>query len=235
VGTNPDVDIEASFYCQEPDQSFSLIRFLFVDKETTTIMNHHHHASIAVLQREIQEGIALQGFAIRHVISSDTEPEFTYTVGLHLPESSRPELFMSGLSRATHVQWMLHLGFLIQGPPPAETQRRMAKAQGVPIGELTFPKGGQVFQPGVRYPDLAGNGLPTCFGEVERQYYESYFGQALIFHGTAAFPVLQVVWTDTQGHFSFESAFEQRFQGKQHLLFDPQRYLSLREAEGEES
>jgi hypothetical protein len=142
---------------------------------------------------------------------------------------------MSGLSRETRVQWMLHLGFLIQGPPPLEIQQRMALTQGVQVESLTFPVGGQAFQPGVRYPDLAGNGLPTCFGEVEQQYYESYFGQALAFHGTAAFPVLQVVWPDAQGCVPFEPTDLRRFQGKQRLLFDPQRYLPLREVEGEEN
>jgi hypothetical protein len=201
-----------------------------VDKGTTTIMKHHRHVSMDQLQREIQEGIALQGFAIRHVISPATEPEFTYTVGLHLPGSTRPELFMSGLSRETRVEWMLHLGFLIQGPPPLATQQQMARAQGVPLEKLAFPKGGQVFQPGVRYPDLAGNGLPSCFGEVEQRYYEAYFGQAMVFHGTQAFPVLQVVWPDTQGRFPFEQHFERRFQHMQRVLFDPQRYLPLKGA-----
>lgn len=195
------------------------------------MMNRHRHVSMDQLQREIQEGIALQGFAIRHVAPFGDEPEFTYTVGLHTPGSTTPELFMSGLSRETRVQWMLHLGFLLQGPPPLKTQQQMAKAQGVPLEELAFPKGGQVFQPGVRYPDLAGNGLPTCFGEVDLHYYEDYFGQALVFHGTSAVPVLQAVWPDTQGHFPFEPSFERRFQGKQRVLFDPQRYLPLREVE----
>lgn len=198
-------------------------------------MNHHRHVSMTVLQKEIQEGIVLQGFAIRHVISSSTEPEFTYTVGLHLPGSTRPELFMSGLSRETRVQWMLHLGFLVQGPPPLEALRRMALAQGVQVESLTFPVGGQAFQPGIRYPDLAGNGLPTCFGEVDQRYYEDYFGQALVFHKTAEFPMLQVVWPDTQGHFPFEPFFERCFQERQRLLFDPQCYLPLREVKREDS
>ena len=197
------------------------------------MMSHDRHVSTAVLQGQIREGIALQGFAIRHVISSSTEPEFTYTVGLHLPGSTRPELFLSGLARETRVHWMLHLGFLIQGPPPLETQRQMALAQSVPVGSLTFPVGGQVFQPGMRYLDLEGSGLSTCFGEVDPKHYEGYFGQALVYHKTSAFPVLQVVWSDTQGHFPFEPAFERRFQEKQRLLFDPRRYLPLSEA-GEE-
>ncbi|MBA2396171.1 MAG: DUF4262 domain-containing protein [Ktedonobacteraceae bacterium] len=197
-------------------------------------MKHHRHVSMTTLQREIREGIALQGFAIRHVSTSNTEPEFTYTVGLHLPGSSRPELFMSGLSREIRVQWMLHLGFLIQGPPPEKARKQMTNVQGVSAEASAYPEGGRVFQPGVRYLDLTGNGLPTCLGEVDQHYYEDYFGQALVFHSPSAFPVLQIVWPDTRGRFPFEASFERRFLKMQHLLFDPQRYLPLREAELEQ-
>ncbi len=194
----------------------------------------HHHVSMEELQRQIRESITLQGFAIRHVTSFGKHPEFSYTVGLHTRGSTKPELFMSGLSRETRVHWMLHLGFLIQGPPPLETQQRMARDEGIPVGKLVFPPGGRVFQPGVRYTDLAGNGLPTCFGEVEPQYYDEHFGQAIVFHGTQTFPVLQVIWCDTHGRFLFGPDFEYRFKDKQRLLFDSQRYLPLRNVEGEE-
>ena len=194
---------------------------------------HHHHFSMDQLQEQIREGIALQGFAIRHVVRLRNEPEFTYTVGLHKPGSDIPELFLSALSRQTRIDWMLHLGFLIQGPPPLRTRQQMALAQGVPLEALAFPPGGRRFQPGVRYHDLAANDLPSCFCEVEQQYYEDYFGQAIVFHGTETFPVLQLVWSDTRGHFPFEPHFERRFKGKQRLLFDPQRYLPLKEAQEE--
>lgn len=195
---------------------------------------HHRHLSMAALQREIEEGIALQGFAIRHVVPLDGEPEFTYTVGLHAKGGSRPELFMSGLSRLTRVQWMLHLGFLLQGPPPADALLRLAHARRVAVEALAFPAGGRVFQPGVRYLDLSDTGLPTCFGEVERQHYEAYFGQAIVFHWTADFPVLQVVWPDPQGYLPWDHPAEPTYQHRQRLLFDPQRLLPLREAEHEE-
>lgn len=197
-------------------------------------MHDHHHLSMDTLQRHIRESITLQGFAIRHVTSFGRHPEFSYTVGLYTPGSTKPELFISGLSRTTRVYWLLHLGFLIQGPPSLAAQQRLAKAQGVPRESLVFPQGGYVFQPGVCYTNLAENGLPTCFGEVEPCYYHDYFGQAIVFHGTQTFPVLQMVWSDTQGCFPFEQHFERRFQGKQRLLFDPQRYLPLREMESEE-
>lgn len=197
-------------------------------------MHHHRHFSMKTLQKQIRDGIALQGFAIRHVISCGKAPECTYTVGLHTPGSSMPELFMSGLSRHMRVQWMLSLGFLIQGPPPGEAQQRLAERQGVPVETLLFPPGGRMFRPGVRYLDLAGNGLPTCFGEVEQRYYADHFGQAIVFHRTQTFPVLQVVWSDTRGRFPWDQDFQRRLQDEQCLLFDPQRFLPLKEVPADE-
>jgi hypothetical protein len=135
---------------------------------------------------------------------------------------------MSGLSLKARVAWMLHLGLLIQGPPPLSTRQRQAQAAGVPVKMLSYPTGGSVFQPGVRYLDLAAQGLPTCFGEVEPQYYGAYLGQAIIFHQTVTFPILQVVWSDRTGRFPWEEGADPRWRKQQRLLFDPQRYLPLR-------
>jgi Domain of unknown function (DUF4262) len=196
-------------------------------------MHHHRHFSMEQLQEQISDGIAFQGFAIRHVVRLRDESEFTYTVGLHKPGSQIPEIFISGLSRPTRVHWALHVGFLIQGAPSLQTRERMARRQGVSVEALVFPPGGMVFRPGVRYLDLAGNGLPTCFGEVDQRHYEDFFGQAIVFHETQAFPVLQLVWSDTQGAFPWDARFERHFEGRQRLLFDPHRYLPLKGAHEE--
>jgi hypothetical protein len=181
----------------------------------------HIHVPMAVLQQQIRESIALQGFALRHVLASKQEPAFSYTVGLHRPGSRRPEIVISGLAVQTRVAWLLEIGFRIQGPPPLETCRQMARAQGVRLRDLHFPPGGCVFMPGKRYLDLAANGLPTCFAEVAQEHYATHFGQAQVFHGEHRFPVLQLVWSDPNGVFPWEDAFEQRWRDKQTLLFDP--------------
>ena len=174
-------------------------------------------------QRQIREGIALQGFALRHVLASESEPAFSYTVGLHTPGSTTPELLISGLKIETRVAWLLDLGFRIQGPPKLSARQQMARAHGVPLRSLVFPSGGEVFVPGKRYCNLAGAGLPTLFATVAPEHYDAHLGQAIVFHRTSAFPVLQVVWPDTCGSFPWEDLFEQRFQGRQRLLFEPSR------------
>jgi hypothetical protein len=165
----------------------------------------------------------LQGFAVRHVLASEQAPAFSYTVGLHTPGSQKPEVVISGLKTESRVDWLLAIGFRIQGPPPLKTRQQMAKAQGVSLETLVFPPGGAVFQPGERYRDLAGNGLSTVFAEVGREGMESHLGQAMVFHQSQAFPVLQLVWPDPHGFFPWEETFDPRFHSKQQLLFDPHR------------
>lgn len=180
-------------------------------------VSYHMHLPQTVQQQQIREDIALQGFALRHVLAAGEEPAFSYTVGLSAPGTQKPELVISGLHTATRVAWLLDIGFRIQGPPPLETRRRLARLQG---SAPTFPPGGEVFVPGKRYLDLAEQELPTCFAEVAPAHYETHLGQAMAFHGATSFPVLQVIWPDPQGFFPWEEAFDQRWQGKQHLLCD---------------
>src|SRR5512146_1155005 len=110
-------------------------------------MHHHIHLSQHEQQQQIREGIALQGFALRHVLASADEPAYSYTIGLFTPGSQKPELVLSGLSTALRVAWLLDLGFRIQGPPPLATRQQMAREQGVTLDSLVFPKGGVVFEP----------------------------------------------------------------------------------------
>src|SRR5690242_1760705 len=108
-------------------------------------MKNYIHVPMSLLQQHIRESIRLQGFAIRHVLASPQEPAFSYTVGLHRPGSRRPEIVISGLSPQTRVDWLLDIGFRIQGPPPLATCRQMARAQGVRLQDLRFPAGGSEF------------------------------------------------------------------------------------------
>lgn len=184
-------------------------------------MKKPQHLPPSIQQQQIRESIAFQGFALQHVLASEKEPAFSYTIGLHTPGSQRPELFISGLRVETRVAWLLDLGFRLQGPPPLATRQQLARARGISLHALTFPAGGAVFEPGKRYPDFSHTGLPACFAAVAPEQYETHLGQALVFHGSASFPVLQLIWPDTQGRFPWEEGFEQRFVGKQRLLCDP--------------
>lgn len=164
-------------------------------------MEKHRHLTQEEQQAHIRQSIAWQGFAIQHVLASAHEPAFSYTVGLHTLGSQKPEVVMSGLKTETRVAWLLDIGFRIQGPPPLATRQQIVQAHGVLLETLVFPPGGAIFQPGKRDDDLAGHGLPTVFAEIDAQAYETYLGQAVAFHRSSAFPVLQLVWPDPHGFF----------------------------------
>ena len=155
----------------------------------------HRHQ---ILQEHIHASIALQGFALCHVLGTECQPAFSYTVGLHTPGTQKPELLISGLKPEARVAWLLDPGFRIQGPPPLSTRQRIAQAQGVSLQALQFPAGGMVFQPGKRSSQWAAYGLPTLFAELAPEHYETHLGQALVFHRTKQFPCLQLIWPDSQ-------------------------------------
>jgi len=136
------------------------------------------------MQQEIQQMVAYQGFAIRHVFdSTGRRPEWSYTVGLHRHGTQQPELFISGLTMPLRLAWLLELGFLIKGPPSLEARQAEARACSAGLEDLAYPHGGMSFHPGRIYR-LAQGDLPACFGLIERVYYESHVGQAIDYHGT---------------------------------------------------
>lgn len=190
-------------------------------------MRRHIHLTQEEQQRIIREGIARQGFALLHVLASTHEPAYSYTVGLFTPGRQRPELVMSGLKTEHRVAWLLALGFRMQGPPPLATRRRIAREKGVPLDALVYPPGGEVFEPGKRYLDLADNQLPTCFAQIDPAYYQTHLGQAIVFHGSSTCPVLQVIWPDPCGLFPWETNVDRHFVGMQRLLFDPHHFMQM--------
>jgi Domain of unknown function (DUF4262) len=136
---------------------------------------------------------------------------------------TRQDAIQAQQQREIREMFDLHM----KGPPSLVAQRQ---AEAVSGGEVEFPAGGMVFHTGRLYRPAEGD-LPACFGLVERRYYEDYFGQAIVYHGSAEFQVLQFVWSDTHGLFLWEDGYEARLRGKQDLLFDPQQYLPLQEGE----
>lgn len=182
---------------------------------------HPRHYSMDELQQQIREGIALQGFAIRHVLSDGIHPPFSYTVGLYEAHAPFPELVISGLSMVTRNGFLLQLGYAMKGPPSPQVRRAMAQELGVRKKDLRIPSGGIRLSPGKIYRQFTGNGLPMCFAQVEQRYYLDLFGQAVVFHGHEHFPVFQMVWSDRQGIFPWAPSYERGPRFKQQLFFDP--------------
>lgn len=142
---------------------------------------------------KIWTDIQKHGFSIMGVVGDEDTPHCTYTIGL---APSMPELIIFGL-RPDHVTPLFHI-----------------------VVEMSKNKGIR-FDSGKTYEDI-NERFPLYFHQVNRSRYEQYVGVAIRYHNTRNFPLLQVVWPDTQGVFPWQAGFEERFRKDQPLLFKPQ-------------
>jgi hypothetical protein len=188
------------------------------------------------LAAQLRQDIRFQGFALRHG-TGNKQPNWAYTAGLFRPASidtdPRPELLISGLPMEAHVQWLLTIGFQIQGPPSRKAQEAekafFTQHPSSRDKPAIYPPGGRQFEPGRVYRDVATKNLPLCFGEVEPRYYAEYVPQTRVYYTHSLFPLYQVVWSDAYGYFPWDWCFDPALKGRQRILFDPARYLPLRE------
>lgn len=186
--------------------------------------HHDHQHDEAVIRYMID----YQGFALSH--GDRDGVAWTHTIGLHKPETERPEVILvCSAPLIFRVNWLLTAGFEVNGPPSAAALQEESRARGIPAAELYYPKGGRVFSPGRIYRLGADEKVLSCFGVVERSHYQHYLWHAVEHHANEGFPVLQLVLSDLEGRFPWDSRYLPPVWMQQHLLFDPFQYLPLRE------
>lgn len=130
------------------------------------------------------------GFTVLMLEATDYLPSFAYTVGLW-KNFKHPEIISFGLS----VQ---NLKTLLNS-----------------VGE--WVKTGKVMEPNKTYDDFFNKGKSE-FVEVDERNVGDYFGYAMELYNYEKFPVLQLVWTDRNNQFPWESGFEEEFLYRQPLL-----------------
>ena len=130
------------------------------------------------------------GWAVLLVEASDYLPAFAYTVGLW-KNYNHPELISFGLSTQT-LHSILNIG-----------------------GELV--KSGHDLKTNKTYDDFFEN-RPGKFLQVDRRNITDYFGFALWYNRDDIFTALQLVWTDRNNKFPWDTGFEKEFELKQPLL-----------------
>lgn len=117
-------------------------------------------------------------------------PSFAYTVGLW-KNYNHPELISFGLTTKT-LHSILNVG-----------------------GELI--KDGHRLQVGKDYDDFFENGIAQ-FINIDPRSLKDYFGYAIWFNRTIEFPALQLVWTDRNDRYPWNTDFEEEFIHSQPLL-----------------
>ena len=130
------------------------------------------------------------GWSVIMIEGTDYLPSFAYTVGLW-KTFNHPEMIAFELSLKT-LHAVLNTG-----------------------GELI--KSGHSLYPGKTYDDFFENG-PAQLLTVDQRSIADYFGYATWFNESDLFPAIQLVWTDRNNLFPWESGFEKEFNKNQPLL-----------------
>jgi len=130
------------------------------------------------------------GLSVILVEATDYFPSFGYSIGLW-KKFHHPEVIMFGLSTKTIHAVINSVGDLI--------------------------KSGETVELNKQYTDFFNTGHAE-FITVDQTSLGDYFGYAIDFYKTRNFPALQLVWTDRNDKFPWESNFEEEFVYKQPLL-----------------
>jgi hypothetical protein len=136
------------------------------------------------------EDIEKYGWTVILIEATEYLPSFAYTVGLW-KSYNHPELISFGLTTKT-LHSILNVG-----------------------GELV--RDGYQLQVGSDYDDFFKNGIAQ-FIQVDPRSLRDYYGYAIWFNKTSDFPALQLVWTDRNNKYPWDTDFEEEFLYRQPLL-----------------
>ncbi len=130
------------------------------------------------------------GLSVIIIEATDYLPSFAYSIGLW-QKFKHPEIICFGLRNQT-------LHSIIND-----------------AAELV--KSGQTIEPNKVYNELFENSKAE-FINVDARNLDNYFGTAIEFYNSKEFPALQLIWTDREDKFPWETGFEIEFIYKQPLL-----------------
>lgn len=150
---------------------------------------------------QLLQDIETVGWSVILIEATDYLPSFAYTVGLW-KNYQHPELIAFGLSIST-LHSILNTG-----------------------GELV--KEGQTLKTGIAYDDFF-EGSPAQLIEVHPGSIKDYFGYATWFNENRDYPALQLVWSDGEQRFPWDTGFNEDFIYQQPLL-DRNAGFKFREA-----
>ncbi|MCQ4035080.1 DUF4262 domain-containing protein [Kaistella montana] len=139
---------------------------------------------------QIQSDIEKFGLSVIIIEATDYLPSFAYSIGLW-QKFNHPEIICFGLRTQTLHTIINDVADLI--------------------------KNGQVIQAGKTYDNIFENSKSE-FLNVDKRNLGDYFGTAIDFYNSKNFQALQLVWTDRNDKFPWETDFEEDFIYKQPLL-----------------
>ena len=140
--------------------------------------------------KKFTEDIEKYGWTVVMIKETDYLPAFAYTIGIW-ETYSKPEIIAFGLSTQN-----LHI--LVNQ-----------------AGDII--KSGNEIEKGNNYSDFFEDSN-VQFIEVDSENISDYFGYAIEYYGSKYFPAIQLIWTDRQNKFPWETEFEEDLIFKQPLL-----------------
>jgi hypothetical protein len=141
------------------------------------------------------------GLSVILIEASDYLPSFTYSIGLWA-KYKHPEIICFGLSTQTLHSIINDVADLI--------------------------KSGQKIETNKTYNDIFENSKAE-FIQIDNRNLADYFGTAIDFYNSESFPAIQLIWTDRNDKFPWETDFQDEFIYKQPLL-DRNAEFKYREA-----
>ena len=138
----------------------------------------------------VSRDVAQSGWHVIGVIGDEKSPPFGYSVGL-FETFKHPEILILGVEPKTAMGLVNDLGRAIEC--------------------------GSVFAHGAKTTDLI-EGYACVFVKVPAKKYPAYVARATAFYGDAAFPLLQCVWPDRDGHLPWDSGYEKALASEQPVL-----------------
>jgi len=130
------------------------------------------------------------GLSVIIIEATDYLPSFAYSIGLW-KKFRHPEIICLGLTTKT-----LH---------------------GLINNAADLVKNGQSIETNKIYKEIFENSNAE-FIKVDSRNLSDYFGTAINYYNTKDFPALQLVWTDRNNKFPWETGFEEEFVYRQPLL-----------------
>lgn len=142
-------------------------------------------------EKKILDDVEKYGFHVGIIPEDEYLPGFAYTIGL-FKTYKHPEIIVFGLNN--------------------EVMHRILNSLGEEI------KSGKTFSPNKDYDNII-SGFPIKLIEVKKEYYRDYFGYAGWFYDNKFdFPAYQLVWTDKEKKYPWESGFNENWKFKQPIL-----------------
>ena len=141
-------------------------------------------------EKKVVNDIEVNGCHILHVMEDEGEPCFSYSIGIN-KKQNHADVVVLGLQRdTTH--------YLIN-----DYKNRL--------------QAGECFEPGHYYSDFI-DGFDVCFVEVDKQYFENYFGWGIWLHKGNDFRMLQMVWPNSEGAWPWDPESIEQFRSTQPVL-----------------